>query len=60
MMCPSGHLTGGAVEDSDLGGADDSLGREDKWYRVWVGKIRREVFLAGSNCRWEVCLKEIG
>lgn len=30
MMRPPGHLTGNAIEDSELGGADDSLGREGK------------------------------
>ena len=39
MMCPHGEILGSANEDSEMGGADDRLGRKDKWYRVWVGKI---------------------
>jgi hypothetical protein len=38
IMCP-GELPGSAVEDSETGGTDDRLGREDKLYRIWVGKI---------------------
>jgi hypothetical protein len=30
MMCPPGQLVGNAIEYSELGGADDRLGREDK------------------------------
>jgi hypothetical protein len=29
-MCPPGELPGSAIEDSEMGGADDRLGREDK------------------------------
>lgn len=29
MMCPAGELPGSATGDSEMGGADDRLGRED-------------------------------